>query len=158
MTGLDRSEVRPRYPQAIDAVPRPGCGCGRTACASGGHPGAWCRLLDLADDGHSEVHREPPVTRLVPTGRTVISGPSTSTVWFVCWSVRSTTIRELRFVVTTGSLCEPQTMIRTGSGCLFSVSRDREQRGCVVLPGVAGRGGGEDDLCVWASAKRTGHR
>jgi hypothetical protein len=36
-------------------------------------------------DDRSGVHRDPPATRRrVPTGRTEISGPSTSTVWFVC--------------------------------------------------------------------------
>ena len=72
------------------------------------------------------AHREPPTTkRRVPTGRTEISGPSTRTVWFVCWSVRSTTVRDLRLVVATVSLYEPLTVIRTGSGhpgqCYLSV-------------------------------------
>jgi hypothetical protein len=64
-------------------------------------------------DEPSVVHQKPRATRRVLTGRTLISGPSTSRVWFLCWHVRSTTVRDLRLLMTTVSMCEPQTMTMT---------------------------------------------
>jgi hypothetical protein len=79
------------------------------------------------------VHQTPPATtRRVPTGRIMISGPSTSRGRFVCWYVRSTTVRDLRLVVTTVLLREPQVMIRTGYSSLFGLSRDQGQWWCAV--------------------------
>jgi hypothetical protein len=45
------------------------------------------------------------------------------------------------FVVSTVSVCEPQAMIRTGSGDLFGSSRDRGQRWVLMSSGTGRRTG-----------------
>jgi hypothetical protein len=66
-------------------------GCGRAFARSDARPERGHRRDLAACNGVNpvmivvELHRKPPATRRrIPTGRTMISGPSTSTVWFLC--------------------------------------------------------------------------
>jgi hypothetical protein len=53
-----------------------------------------------ADHLHGRGHRvSPALTCRFATGRIAISGPSTSTKWFVLWHVRSTSV-ELKYPLT----------------------------------------------------------
>jgi hypothetical protein len=77
----------------------------------------------------------------------VIFGPWTSTVRFVCWHVRSTTVRDLRLLMATVSVCEPQCMIRVRSG--HPGQRElRSRAGRVLASSRIGLRAGGTDTCA----------